>query len=139
MPKHIKSFLELRFLASLTFSSYNSMCFLTRFLTHLLFSQKFVFEILLFNFQGSMPARLFLATALLLYHTLFRLSTPFFHFFEVFSVFFRFLLKLTTKARKGKAKAVKKRKRCDAETIFELLYKGMAQEKLLPPWGQDAN
>ena len=70
------------------------MCFLTRFRLHtpVCFSTNFLhvsFEILLFNFQGSMPVlRSSAATALLVYHVSFRLSRGFLKFFSFFSNFF---------------------------------------------------
>ena len=85
------------FLASFTFLS--SQCVLTRFLTHLYTSRSLsrsrlvscYFEILLFNFQGSMlvSESLLFRDARLVYHTLFRLSTLFLKFFCFFSSFFQ--------------------------------------------------
>ena len=80
-----KTFFRAKILSFSYFFEYYSMCFLTRFLTHLLFSQKFCFRnsVVQFSRIDAREDHLF-ATALLLYHTLFTLSTPFFNFFEVF-------------------------------------------------------
>ena len=70
------------------------MCFLTRFRLHtpVCSTTNFLhvsFEILLFNFQGSMPVlRPSAAAALLVYHVSFRLSRGFSKFFSFFSNFF---------------------------------------------------
>ena len=106
MPKHIKPFLRAKILSFSYFFEYYSMCFLTRFLyTPFVFTKvcsKFCCSI----FKDRCPQSCFFATALLLYHTIFRLSTLFFHFFEIFSVFFRFLLKTPKKARRTSLRAV---------------------------------
>ena len=62
--------------------------FLTRFLTHLLFSQKFVFEILLFNFQGSMLTKPKLRDSFAIISHEKRFVNPFFQFFSRFSGLF---------------------------------------------------
>lgn len=76
------------------------MCFLTRFRLHtpVCLSTNFLhvsFEILLFNFQGSMPVlRPSAATALLVYHIIFRLSRGFSKFFSFFQNFFLLALSI---------------------------------------------
>ena len=69
------------------------MCFLTRFLTHLLFSQKFVFEILLFNFQGSMPAGGLPCDSFAIISHTFHFVNPFFQIFLGFFGFFSLFVK----------------------------------------------
>ena len=90
MPKHIKPFLRAKILSFSYFFEYYSMCFLTRFLTHLLFSQKFCFRNSVVQFSR-IDARVS-ASALPLYHTNSTLSTPFSKFFSSFFDFFDFFL-----------------------------------------------
>ena len=116
MPKHIKSFLELRFLASLTFSSYNSMCFLTRFLTHLLFSQKFCFRNSVVQFSRIDARKVISLRQLCYYITPKPLCQPLFliflRFFRGFSAFCEKRQKRNQKHRQKSSKRAKAVTQC---------------------------
>ena len=91
MPKHIKPFLRAKILSFSYFFEYYSMCFLTRFLTHLLFSQKFCFRNSVVQFSRIDARKVISLRQLCYYITPKPLCQPLFpNFFQVFLIFLIF-------------------------------------------------
>ena len=101
-----KNFFRAKILSFFLLFEFYSMCFLTRFLYTPFVFTKVCFEILLFNFQGSMPAKIISARQPDYYSTPFSLCQYLFsNFFKFFWGFFLFV-QIVKKARRGILRAV---------------------------------